>query len=131
MGQKPDISGHRLETLIAALLVAVTLAVFARACSYGFVNYDDGDYVYQNRDVLQGLSVRAALWALTTTEMVNWHPVTWLSHTIDCQLYGLSPVGHHLTNSIIHTLNAILLFFMLRGLTGATWRSGFIAGLFL
>jgi tetratricopeptide (TPR) repeat protein len=130
MGQKPDISGHRLETLIAALLVAVTLAVFARACSYGFVNYDDGDYVYQNRDVLQGLSVRAALWALTTTEMVNWHPVTWLSFQADATLFAQQAWGYHLMNVLLHAAGAALLFEVLRRMTGAMWRSALVAALF-
>src|ERR1700680_3633317 len=113
MGQKPDTSGPPSETLIATLLVAATLAVYARACSCGFVNYDDNTYVYDNRDVLQGLSFRGALWALTTTEMVNWHPLTWLSFQADYQFYGLDPVGFHRTNVVLHAVNAVLLFLVL------------------
>src|ERR1700730_3860920 len=130
MGQKPDTSGPRSETLIAALLVAATLAVYARACSYGFINYDDGSYVYDNRDVLQGLSFRAALWALTTTEMVNWHPLTWLSFQADATLFADHAWGYHLTNSLLHAAGTALLFEVLRRMTGALWRSAMVAALF-
>jgi tetratricopeptide (TPR) repeat protein len=130
MGQKPDTSGPRSETLIAALLVAAALAVYARACSYGFVNYDDGDYVYLNRDVLQGLSFQGALWALTTTEMVNWHPLTWLSFQADATLFAGRAWGYHLTNSLLHAAGAALLFLVLRRMTGALWRSALVAALF-
>jgi protein O-mannosyl-transferase len=130
MGHKPDTSGPRSETLIAALLVVATLAVYARACSYGFINYDDGDYVYNNRDVLQGLSFQGVLWALTTTEMVNWHPLTWLSFQADATLFAERAWGYHLTNSLFHAAGAVLLFGVLRRMTGALWRSAMVAALF-
>jgi tetratricopeptide (TPR) repeat protein len=130
MGQKPDTSGPPSETLIATLLVAATLAVYARACSCGFVNYDDNTYVYDNRDVLQGLSLRGALWALTTTEMVNWHPLTWLSFQADATLFANQAWGYHLTNSLLHAASTALLFDVLRRMTGARWRSALVAALF-
>jgi tetratricopeptide (TPR) repeat protein len=130
MGQKPVTSGPRLETLVAALLVAATLAVYARACSYGFVNYDDASYVSENHDVMQGLSFRGALWALTTTHMVNWHPLTWLSFQADATLFAQKAWGYHLTNSVLHAAGAALLFEVLRRMTGALWRSALVAGLF-
>jgi protein O-mannosyl-transferase len=120
----------RLEILIAALLVAATLAVYSRACFYEFINYDDGAYVYENRDVLAGLSFKGLAWALTTTEMVNWHPLTWISFQVDASLIGDRPWGYHLTNSLLHAAGTALLFEALLRMTGALWRSALVAALF-
>jgi tetratricopeptide (TPR) repeat protein len=125
-----DSSLSRSDAVQGALLVAVTLAVYARACSYGFVNYDDVSYVYENRHVLSGLTWDGVWWALTTTEMVNWHPLTWLSFQLDATLYTNRPWGFHLTNIILHAANTALLFGAFRRMTGEIWRSAFLAALF-
>jgi protein O-mannosyl-transferase len=116
--------------LVAALLVLITLAVFLPVVWHGFINYDDSDYVTKNAHVQSGLKWESMVWAFTTGHASNWHPVTWLSHMLDCQIYGLNPAGHHLTNLLFHAVNTVLLFLWLRGLTGAFWRSAFVAALF-
>ena len=116
--------------LVALLLIAATISVYARTASYPFISYDDDLYVTGNLQVRAGLSLEGARWALTTGHAANWHPLTWLSHMLDCQLYGLWAGGHHLTNVALHTLNALLLFGLLRSLTGSVGRSGLVAALF-
>ncbi len=119
---------HRL--LIGMFLAAWTLAVFARAVTFEFVNYDDNIYVYENAFVTQGLTWAGARWALTSVDFGNWHPLAWLSHMLDVQVYGLTPWGHHLTSILIHAANAVLLFLIFNGMTGARWPSAFVAALF-
>jgi hypothetical protein len=111
-------------------LVAISLAVFLPACANNFVNYDDNDYVLNNLVVRSGLNRDSALWAFRTFAARNWHPLTWLSLELDYQLYGLAPWGFHLTNVLLHTANVVLLFVVLRRLTGAVWRSAFVAAAF-
>ena len=118
------------ELLVCLLLAAATAGVYSRACRNGFVNYDDNTYVEENAHVRHGLTAESVRWAFTTTEMVNWHPLTWLSFELDDQVFGLKPAGFHLTNVVLHVLDALLLFVALRALTGAVWRSGFVAALF-
>ncbi|MGA2748235.1 MAG: tetratricopeptide repeat protein [Verrucomicrobiota bacterium] len=115
---------------ISVLIAAAVLAVYWPALHCGFVNYDDPDYVTGNGAVRQGLTWKAILWAFTTTHAFNWHPVTWLSHIIDCQFYGFQPAGHHLTSLLFHAANSVLLFCLLRRMTGALWRSALVAVLF-
>src|SRR5215469_4286623 len=115
--------------IVKTILIGLTIASYWRTSSLGFLRYDDNAYITDNGHIRNGLDHTSVAWSMTTLYQY-WHPVTWLSHTIDCQLYGLNPAGHHLTNTIIHALNAILLFLMLRWLTGAIWRSGFVAALF-
>jgi protein O-mannosyl-transferase len=112
------------------LLAAGTLLVYAPAIFHPFINYDDSDYVTQNSHVQAGLDVKTLAWALTSTEQANWHPLTWLSHALDCQLYGLNPHGHHLTSVLFHTANVVLLFLLLQAATGATGMSAMVAALF-
>ena len=102
--------------------------VFGRTLGFGFVNYDDNDYVYDNPKITDGLTLKGILWASTFAD--NWHPLTWLSHMLDCQLYGLWPGGHHLTNVLLHAATTILLFLVLRRMTGRLWPSAFVAALF-
>jgi tetratricopeptide (TPR) repeat protein len=111
-------------------LAAMTFAVFGQTLTHEFVNVDDNDYVYHNPLVARGLTLRGLLWAFTRSRSGNWHPLTWLSHMLDCQLYGLHPGGHHLTNVLLHTATVILLFLVLRQMTGALWRSAFVAAVF-
>jgi hypothetical protein len=86
--------------------------------------------VYDNHAVVPGLTLHGIAWAFTHTHASNWHPLTWLSHMVDCQLYGLQPAGHHLTSVVLHAVNAILLFLVLRRMTGAFWPSAFVATIF-
>jgi protein O-mannosyl-transferase len=116
--------------LLACLLVGVTVAAYEPVRKYEFVDYDDDRYVTANPRVQQGLSWNNAAWALTATEVANWHPLTWLSHMTDCRLYGLNPAGHHLTNLLFHLANVVLLFLVLQQMTGAVWRSWLVAALF-
>ena len=120
----------RIASLIALGLVAVTVLVFAPVGRDEFVNYDDNGYVYENAHVQHGLSWRAIQWAFTTRELGNWHPLTWLSYLADYQLYRLNAGGYHLTNLLLHVANTLLLFGVLRAMTGAVWRSAFVAALF-
>ncbi len=95
-----------------------------------FVEYDDQIYVTDNYHVMAGLTWRSVLWAFTNLQAGFWQPLTWLSHMLDCQLYGLRAGGHHLTNLLLHLGNAVLLFALLRRMTGALWRSAMVAALF-
>jgi len=112
------------------LLLGLIVWAFLPAIQNGFINYDDELYVTANRQVQQGLTGEGIAWAFRSTETGNWHPVTWLSHMLDCQLFGLRPWGHHLTNLLLHAANTLLLFLLLRRMTGAVWRSVFVAALF-
>jgi Flp pilus assembly protein TadD len=103
---------------------------FGQTLHHAFVNYDDNTYVYQNLSVLQGLTRRGILWALTFGEIGHWHPVTWFSHMLDCQVWGLRAGGHHLTNLLLHATATVFLFVALRQMMGALWRSAFVAALF-
>ena len=116
--------------MAAALLGLTTLALFWRATQCGFINYDDPDYVTSNPQVQKGLTMDAMRSAFTDNIAANWHPVTMLSHTLDCQLYGLNPWGHHFTSILLHSLNAILVFVLLKRMTGAFWPSWFVAAFF-
>jgi tetratricopeptide (TPR) repeat protein len=108
----------------------MTFAVYSPALKYPFVNYDDVDYVTENPRVQQGLTLETIRWAITSTAQANWHPLTWISHALDCQLFGLDPAGHHFTSILLHATNALLLFFLLMRVTGRTWRSLMVAALF-
>ena len=111
----PSFGRNRWATVIVCVaLAAAVAAVFGQTVAYDFVNYDDNDYVSDNARVQQGLSGGGIAWAFTTFRAANWHPLTWLSHELDCQLYGLHPWGHHLTNVVLHAAAAILLFLALR-----------------
>ena len=111
-------------------LAAIIWAVFGQTAQYGFVNYDDNSYVTDNPMVQKGVTLQGLRWSLTTVHSSNWHPLTWLSHMLDCQLYALNGGGHHLTNILLHTATAILLFLVLSEMTGFIWRSGFVATVF-
>ena len=103
---------------------------FFPAVRGNFIGYDDPDYVTANARVQQGLTWNNVGWAFRSSDLGNWHPITWMSHMLDCQVFGLAPWGHHLTSVVLHTLNALLVFVVLRRLTGAEWRSIAVATLF-
>jgi tetratricopeptide (TPR) repeat protein len=112
------------------ILLVGTLACYWPVGHFNFLNYDDDRYVSGNTMVSQGLSWGGVRWAFGSLECCNWHPLTWLSHSLDCQLYGLDAGAHHATNLVFHAANVLLLFGMLRRMTGAAWRSAFVAALF-
>src|SRR5580698_3831230 len=116
--------------IISVLLFVATLILYIPAFNNGFVNYDDPAYVTSNPHVLQGLSWSNVKWAFTATVEANWHPVTWISHMADVQLFGTNPRGHHVVSVLLHALNVVLLFFILRMATGSGLRSALVAGLF-
>ena len=112
------------------LLALVTLLVYLPVCRYNFLVYDDDDYVTNNPVVQSGLTWAGVEWAFTTAHASNWHPLTWLSHMLDCELFGLNPGAQHLVNVLFHAANAVLLFALLLRLTQALWPSAFVAALF-
>ena len=125
-----DAAGRRPAAAVVIGLIAITGIVFFQTRQFGFVDLDDGFYVTRNPYVSSGLSRENFAWAFATGATGNWHPLTWLSLMLDVQLFGLRPGPMHATNVGLHTLNVLLLFFLLRLLTGCVWRSGFVAALF-
>ena len=115
---------------VCVLLVLAVVAVFGQTAGFEFVNYDDPANVYENSVVQKGLSGQAVVWAFTHRQIGNWIPLTTLSHVLDCQLFGLRSGAHHLVNVLWHTANAVLVFLVLRQMTGSLWRSAFVAGVF-
>jgi tetratricopeptide (TPR) repeat protein len=122
--------GIRSEVLVCLFLALTTLAVYWQVRNYDFVNIDDGSYVYENRHVQSGLALENAIWSFTAIHASNWHPLTSLSHMLDCQLFGMNPGWHHLINLFLHILNTLLLFIVFRKMTGNLWQSAFVAALF-
>lgn len=120
----------RLDWWLAAALFVLTAALYARSVTFDFVNYDDSDYVVDNRRVQAGLTWAGVKWAFTTGEASNWHPMTWLSLMADVSIYGNGPAGHHATNVLLHAANAALLFVALRRSTGDVWPAAACAALF-
>ena len=128
--QNKHFSRKQLQALIVLFLILSTLLVYWRVLKFDFVNYDDDLYIMDNPHVQDGLTVESIAWAFTTTQAGNWHPLTWLSHMLDNQIYGLNPGRHHLTNLMFHIANTLLLFFLFKKMTGQLWPSAFIAALF-
>ena len=123
-------SRYRSEIIVSIFLIVVTLAPYWQVRNYDFTNYDDDDYVTHNSHVRQGWTWKGFSWAFRTELHGHWHPVTWLSHMTDCQLFGVNSGAHHLSSVFIHIMNTLLLFLVLRRMTGALLRSGFVAALF-
>ena len=120
----------RCDFAIGFFLVLATIAVYWQVQNHDFVTLDDPFYVTENQHVKAGLTGETVIWAFTTTHAANWHPLTWISHMVDCMLFGLEPGNHHLTNLFFHVCNTLLLFIVLRRMTGEVWKSGFVAALF-
>jgi len=119
------------HTLPLCLLLTVVVLVFYNPVIHnGFLNYDDDQYITQNTHVWAGLTWATVKWSFSTYQLANWHPLTWLSHALDCELFGLNPVGHHYVNVLLHAANAVLLFLLLQSATGSRWRSLMVAALF-
>ena len=123
-------AGIWLQVWVCLGLVLITLAVFAPTVTFSFLEYDDNVYVVTNPHVLAGLTGPNIGWAFRSINASNWHPLTWLSHMLDCQLYGRWAGGHHLTSLLLHLANTLLLFRLWQRITGALWRSAFVAALF-
>jgi len=119
-----------LVPAVFAALILATLIAFEPVRHNEFVDYDDGQYITKNPHVKAGITYKSFIWALKSPDTGNWHPLTWLSHMLDCELFGLSPVGHHLTNLLFHIANSLLLFLLLKRMTGALWPSAFVAAVF-
>jgi protein O-mannosyl-transferase len=115
---------------ICVILAGLTWLVFGQTLWNDFINYDDPRYVYENTKITGGLTISGIAWAFTHIHSMNWHPLTTISHMLDCQLYGLNAGWHHFTNVLLHTLAAILLFLALQQMTNAVWRSAFVAAVF-
>ncbi len=124
------LSGEKRSTVLCLLLVLLTLAFYNPVVHNGFTNMDDDVYITGNVHVRAGLTWATVKWAFTSFDQANWHPVTWLSHALDCQLFKLNPVGPHYENVLLHAVNAILLFLLLAGATGLTWPSFMVGALF-
>ena len=123
-------SPQKRNLLLALLLVILTLALYNQTAGHPFVNFDDDRYVIQNPHVHAGLEWSTIAWAFSTTEQANWHPLTWISHSLDYQLFQLNPAGHHYVNVLLHAVNVLLLFVLLQQATGSAWRSLMVAALF-
>jgi len=116
--------------LLCLLLTAMVLVVYNPVIHNGFLNYDDDRYITDNPHVSTGLTWATVKWAFTTNYESNWAPLSWLSHALDCELFGLNPAGPHYVNVLLHAANAVLLFLLLRSATGFRWRSLMVAVLF-
>ncbi|MFZ1936953.1 MAG: tetratricopeptide repeat protein [Thermoguttaceae bacterium] len=122
---------RRTAVAICCLLALAVAVVFGQTVQHEFINYDDNVYVYNNPQVAHGLTAQAIAWSFTSFHAANWHPLTWLSHEFDCQLYGTQHPGlHHLTNVLLHAAVVIALFLVLWRMTGSLWPSAFVAAVF-
>src|SRR5271169_4010940 len=126
----PFASPEKRTFVLSLLLVAFTLVLYNRVNHFSFINYDDCRYVYENVHVRAGLTWATLRWALTSLDEANWHPLTWISHALDCQLFQLNPAGHHLTSVLLHAVNVVLLFLLLVRSTRRAGPSFFVAALF-
>src|ERR1017187_633417 len=127
---KPPSRWFMRPFFLGVVLVAATVALYYPVNHHPFVNYDDTVYVTNNLHVQAGLDWDTVRWAFTTYDQANWHPLTWLSHALDCQLFELNPAGHHDVNLLLHVLNVLLLFWVLQQATGYAGRSFMVAALF-
>lgn len=123
-------SDPRIAAGVGIFLVAIVWLVFGQTLNHGFVNYDDEKYVFKNPHVTGGLRAAEVVGAFTHARVANWHPLTWISHMVDCQFYGLNPRGHHASNVLLHAATAVLLFVVLGQMSGSLWRSAFVATVF-
>ena len=123
-------AGRKCFLWVSLLLALGTVALYWPITSHPFIEFDDQAYISDNPHVTGGLSFTNAVWAFTTSEQANWHPLTWISHQVDCTLFGVAPGRHHLVNLLFHVANTWLLFLFLQRATGARWRSALVAALF-
>ncbi|MFN7138741.1 MAG: tetratricopeptide repeat protein [Limisphaerales bacterium] len=121
---------QRGDLLVMAVLVFVTVALYWPIRQHEFINYDDPDYITANPMVQQGFTWEGVRWAFTSSHSYNWHPITWLSHMMDVQFFGMNPGAHHLVSLLFHISNALLLFWVLRRITATTWPAAIVAAVF-
>ena len=130
MLNKINISPSKQKLIVYIILTVVTLAVYWQVNQYGFVNFDDHVYVTQNIHIQSGITLDGCRWAMGTHFFGLWNPLVWLSFMFDYQLHGLNAGGYHLTNLILHILSVLLLFWLFNRMTGAIWKSAFVAAIF-
>ncbi|MGA9472915.1 MAG: tetratricopeptide repeat protein [Terriglobales bacterium] len=132
LAQSPSVfaAPQQRVAIFCLLLVALTLAFYNPIAHNRFVDFDDSSYIVTNPQVQAGLTWSTVKWSFTTFREGNWHPLTWLSHALDFQLFHLNPLGHHYANLLLHTANAVLLFLLLQRAIGFTWQSLLVAALF-
>ncbi|HYA22606.1 MAG TPA: glycosyltransferase family 39 protein, partial [Terriglobales bacterium] len=123
-------SPEKRTAVLCLLLAVVSLAAYNPLIRNGFINFDDGQYITHNPHIAAGLNWDTVRWSFTTFDQANWHPLTWISHAVDYQLFGANPAGHHYVNLLLHACNAVLLFLLFQSATGWTWRSLMLAALF-
>jgi protein O-mannosyl-transferase len=116
--------------ILCLLLTLAVLTVYSQISMHDFIAYDDDQYVYENPMVKAGITPAGIHWAFFSFYYANWHPLTWLSHMLDCQMFGLKPGGHHLMNLAIHMASTLLLFIVLLKMTHRPWRSAIVAAIF-
>ena len=126
----PDPTNRYRTLFICLALTVVILIAYWQVHSHSFIDFDDPLYVTENPNVRAGLTWQGMKWAFAASHAYNWHPLTWMSHMLDCQLFGLDPAGHHLTNVLLHIANSVLLLLVLTVATGRFWQGAFVAGLF-
>src|SRR5277367_6485853 len=124
------LTSRKLPIILCLLLAVATIALYYPVSKHAFLTFDDHDYVTANSHVRDGLRWSTLQWAFTATTAANWHPLTWISHALDCQLFGLNPAGHHLDSALLHTVDAVLLFLLLAWITKRRGPSLFVAALF-
>ncbi len=124
------IQNKYLFLYVCLVLVLATLAVYLQVREHEFIQFDDELYILENDNVKAGLTKDGIIWAFTKSHAYNWHPLTWLSHMLDVSLFGLEPGAHHIMNVAFHIVNTLLLFFVLKQMTGSLWASALVAGLF-
>ena len=121
---------RKYDLFIAALIAVACLVIYYQVGGFDFINLDDDIYVYENSAVAKGLSARSIAWAFSSFDAANWHPITWISHQIDVSLFGVNAAAHHFVNLAFHIANSVLLFFLLRNVTGSRWKSAVVAAIF-
>src|SRR5437016_3335669 len=129
-GLPRGVRSHHITIAVYLFLATISLAVFGQTIRYDFVNFDDDLYVYNAPVIKAGITIQGLALAVIAPHARNWHPLTTISHMLDCQLYGLKASGHHGTNVLLHTIAVLLLFFVLRQMTTAVWKSAIVATLF-
>ena len=118
------------NVFIVVLLITLIISIYWQVTDHDFINFDDVAYVTDNDLVKQGITAQGIVEAFTTIQACNWHPLTWISHMLDWEIFGMNPGMHHLVNVIFHTLSALLLFLIMQQMTGALWKSAAVAALF-
>ena len=128
--EETDEANKTLKVAICIFLMVATFCIYSQIQDHEFIDFDDDKYITDNLNVRAGLTIESIKWAFTPSHTSYWHPMTWLSHMLDYQLYGLDPKGHYLTNLFLHISSVLILFIVLLRMTGAFWQSGFVAAMF-